>query len=661
MLALKKKFRKQINVKKQSLSIFILLTIMIPPVNTFAQDSELYISRNIQKAYENQTRSITGLPGSNYWQNRANYKINVDFYPKSRLLKGEAEIIYFNNSPDTLKEMYINLFPNFFKKGQVRDEVVAYSDESDGVIIEKITISKAVVDTAKKNKKIVYGPTNLKIILDSFIAPKTQVPINIKWCYNVNKGSHGRTGGVDSTTYFIAYFFPHIAVYDDIDGWDDFHFKGDAEFYNDFGDFDVNITVPGNFVVWATGLLKNPDQVLQKKYLKRFQLSSKSEKIVHIVDSTEALLKDITKPNTRNAWQFKAENVSDFAFATSDHYLWDATSLVVDTTSGERVFINVAYNKDAQDFYKVTDISRRSIEYMSFVFPAVPFPFPQITVFNGLSEMEYPMMVNNWTVFNEELEEFPNKENYLIALTAHEIFHSYFPFYMGINESKYAWMDEGWATFEDYAITNKLISNPSAIRWDPDNYLIYDHAYKEIIGSELDLPMISISKMTKRPTYSVNSYAKPAMFYLLLENLLGKDVFKNTVQEYMQQWNGKHPIPYDFFFTFNEVSGQNLNWLFKPWFFDLGYPDLSIKKVTQQSGEYEIEIEKIGHYPVPINLKITYEDGSNETIQEKVSVWKSGDSTYSITSSSSKKIKKVELGDVIIPDSDLGNNVYFPK
>ncbi len=648
-------------MKKLSISEIVFLITMMLSVNTFAQDSELYISLNFQKAYENQTRSMTGFPGSNYWQNQANYQIDVEFDPKSRLLEGKAKITYFNNSPDTLREMYINLFPNFFKKGQIRDEVVEYSDESDGLTIENLSINKAVVDTAKENEKIIYGPTNLKVILDSMIAPKTQVPINIKWHYIINKGSHGRTGSVDSTTFFIAYFFPHIAVYDDIDGWDDFHFKGDAEFYNDFGDFDVNITVPGNFVVWGTGILQNPDEVLQKKYLKRFQSALTTEKIVHIVDSTEALLKKVTTHNTQNIWKFKAKNVSDFAFATSDHYLWDATSLVVDTTSGKRVFIDVAYNKDAKDFYKVTDIARSSIEYMSFVFPAVPFPFPQITVFNGLSEMEYPMMVNNWTVYNEELEDYPNKENYLIALTAHEIFHSYFPFYMGINESKYAWMDEGWASFEDYAITNKLISNSAATRWDPDNHLLYDNVYKEIIGSELDLPMLSISKMTKRPTYSVNSYAKPAMFYMVLEDMLGKEVFKRTVQEFMRVWNGKHPMPYDFFFIFNKVSGQNLNWLFRPWFFDMGYPDLSIKNVVQQSGEYTIEIEKVGYYPVPVHLKLTYEDESTEIFHRKVSVWKSGSSTCSIKWSDNKKIKRIELGDVTIPDANLMNNIYLFK
>ena len=151
-------------MKKLSISEMVFLITIMLTVNTFAQDSELYISLNFQKAYDNQTRSMTGLPGSNYWQNQANYQIDVEFDPKSRLLKGKAKITYFNNSPDTLREMYINLFPNFFKKGQIRDEVVEYSDESDGLTIENLTINKAVVDTAKENEKIIYGPTNLKVI-----------------------------------------------------------------------------------------------------------------------------------------------------------------------------------------------------------------------------------------------------------------------------------------------------------------------------------------------------------------------------------------------------------------------------------------------------------------------------------------------------------------
>ena len=637
---------------------FSIITIIFH-VNIFTQNLELYHSLNFQKAYKNQTRSTTGLPGSNYWQNKADYQINVEFDPRSRLLKGAAKITYFNNSPDTLREMFINLFPNYYKKGQIRDEVVEYRDESDGLIIEYISINKSTLDTSKNNENIIYGPTNFKIILDSELLPKTQIPIDIKWHYIINEGSHSRTGSVDSSTFFIAYFFPHIAVYDDIDGWDDFHFKGDAEFYNDFGDFDVNITVPNNFLVWGTGSLQNPNEVLQKKYLERFKLASTTEKIIHIIDSTEAKLKNITTQNTRNIWKFKAKNVNDFAFATSNHYLWDATSLIVDSASSKRTFIDVAYNKDAKDFYKVTDIARNSIEYMSFVFPAIPFPFPQITIFNGLSEMEYPMMVNNWTVYNEDMKEYPNKENYLIALTSHEIFHSYFPFYMGINESKYAWMDEGWATFMDYAITNKLISNPSETRWGPNSYFIYDNLYKEIIGSELDLPILNISKMINRPTYSINSYAKPAMFYIMLENLLGKDIFKNTLQEFIKIWNGKHPIPYDFFYTFNEISGQNLNWLFKPWFFEMGYPDLSINNIIKKSGKYNIIIQKIGHYPIPIHLKLTFQDGSTETLYRNVSVWKNGNSTYSIPYSDNKKLKKIELGDRTIPDANPMNNTFL--
>ena len=167
--------------------------------------------------------------------------------------------------------------------------------------------------------------------------------------------------------------------------------------------------------------------------------------------------------------------------------------------------------------------------------------------------------------------------------------------------------------------------------------------------------------MTKRPTYSINSYVKPAVFYMMLRDVLGEEVFKNTIHEYMRRWNGKHPTPYDFFFTMDQVGGQNLTWLFKPWFFEYGYPDLAITNVSQKSGKYVIEIEKIGNYPMPVQLKLTYEDESTEIIQKNASVWKSGEINYSVTGLSSKKIKKVELEDVIIPDADLMNNIYLCK
>jgi hypothetical protein len=646
-------------MKKRILSATIFLIMTLLPAFSQAQNPGLYIPRNIKRAYANANRSMDGTPGVQYWQNKADYKMNIDFNPHSRLLQGEVEIIYFNNSPDTLKDMYIHLYPNYYKKGQIREWAIEPADETDGVTIRKIAVNNSEIDTSFTAEKLIYSGTNVKIILDSFIAPHESTRLTVSWYYTVNQGSHVRTGGVDSTTFFTAYFFPHIAVYDDIDGWHNFNYTGTSEFYNDFGNYDVTISVPQDFVVWATGILDNPKEVLNDKYFQRYEAAKTSDEIIHIIDSSDAKLKNITKRNSSNEWHFSAENVSDFVFATSDHYLWDASSLMVEKDSNHRVLIDAAYDKDSEDFFKVADLARKCIEYMSFEFPAVPFPFPQMTVFNGSAEMEYPMMVNNWSMINNsELDKYPDKDSYLIALTAHEISHSYFPFYMGINEAKYAWMDEGWATFIDYHITKKLYDNGLSPTWGGYEYVISGELYKQFGGSLSDIPLIGDSDFIKTDSYLANSYAKSAYFYLILQDLLGVELFTKTVQEYMKRWNGKHPTPYDFFFTLNQASGEDLNWLIKPWFFEFGYADLAVSKVTGQSGKYSIEIERVGHYPVPINLKLIYEDGTVEILHENVSAWNKDETSYTIVVQSDKTLRTVKLGDVYIPDVDLTNNIY---
>lgn len=642
-------------MKTSKKSVFALQMLVILTVNSLAQNTELFMPHNVREAYKNQTRSMDGTPGQNYWQNRSDYIMDINFEPASRKLTGKAEIVYFNNSPDSIGVLTIQLYPTLFKKGQARDIPVAYIDENDGVTIDEIAVNEVQIDSIGTNKSLAFYKTTLMLSLDSKIAPAGKVKLTIGWHYTVNSGSHIRTGAVDSTTFFIAYFFPHIGVYDDIDGWDPAIYYGLAEFYNDFGDYNVNISVPKNYLVWATGLLQNPQDVLNAKYLQRYQSAFTADEIVHIIDSTEMKRKDITRQDSLNSWSFRAENVPDFAFALSDHYLWDATSIAVDKESGRRVMIDAAYNKTSADFLEIVTIARQTIDFTSNDFPAVPFPYPQMTIFNGLSEMEYPMMVNNRSVYPPGTANSPGQYDYLVRLTAHEVFHSYFPFYMGINEKKYAWMDEGWASFGDYLIGKKV--NPNG-----KNPLvpgvINQQYYNFYMGSQLDIPIIASSWVIKSPIHQGNSYAKAALFYLALQDLLGPDLFRETIREYMKRWHGKHPTPYDFFFTLNEASGQNLNWLIKPWFFEFGYPDLAIKSVSQQSGKCAIEIKRIGNYPVPIHLTLTFADQSTKIVHETVSVWKNNDTAFTVSVAGNERVTTVELGDIIIPDADLSNNSW---
>jgi hypothetical protein len=626
-------------MKKVFISM-LLSAGLVFPANTFARSSGLYIPLNIQKAYQGNTRSLTGKPGTNYWQNRADYSIDVKFDPVTRILKGKETITYYNNSPDTLKELLLHLFPNYFKKGNARDETIDYTDENSGVTIEQMTVNNIHVDISPGSKFLKYKHTNLKLILENPLPPGKNLVLSISWHYTVNKGSHNRTGSVDSSSFFIAYFFPRIAVYDDIHGWNDSLYTGTTEFYNDFGIFEVSIAVPQNFIVWATGSLQNPGEVLTPKYLQRFKSAMSSDDIIHIINATECTGKDITAPNRINTWKFKADNVCDFAFATSNHYLWDAASLVVDKTTRKRVLIDAAYSKDSEDFPHITGIARQAIEFMSFKFPGYPFPYPNETVFQGLADMEYPMMVNDGT--RKDIDA-------AMKLTFHEIFHSYFPFFMGFNETKYAWMDEGLTSMGDYL----FMEYQKKPRYQ---YIYFDYLYKNQIGHDLDIPIFARSDILKSPVYYNNAYSKSATFFLILRDFLGADIFKQTLLEFIKFWNGKHPSPYDLFYFFREVSGQDIEWLIKPWFFEYGYVDLAMKRVSRYDDGYRFVIERKGRYPSPIHVKISYEDGSSEIIHKKASVWKEGKRIYTINKTVSRVIKSVELAGKRYLDADLTNN-----
>jgi hypothetical protein len=595
--------------------------------------------QNFKQAYLNKTRSLDGRSGPNYWQNRADYNIHVDLELGSRIIKGRETIIYHNNSPDILNELLIHLHANIYKKGNAREFDVHFTDETEGVRINTIQINGNEID----RNSIRYIHNDFILNLDNGLQPRSITELYIEWHYRLNRRSHMRTGAVDSSSFFVAYFFPRIAVYDDIDGWNDFKYSGITEFYNDFGNFDVSITVPRHFIVWATGLLQNASAVLKKAYSERYEQAFNTDSIIHIVNAEEAANKHITAKADKNIWKFKADNISDFAFATSDHYLWDATSLVVDQKTARRVLVDVAYNKNSRDFYDVINISRRAIDYMSTKLPGIPFPYPNETVFNGLDEMEYPMMVNDKSFADP---------SYVIKLTSHEISHSYFPFMMGINESKYAWMDEGWASYFDYQICSELDS--------PDKASVYYmEKYKRDATSDMNTPMMTNTQYLKRPVYQYNSYAKPAAFLFVLNDYLGDKLFKEALHEYVNRWQGKHPLPYDFFNTYNDVTGQNLNWLFEPWFFKFGYVDLAIDDVSINDSECTVSITSLGNYPAPVRLNIFYADGTIKTLKKNVSVWRNGDTKFVLTFKSLKPIRSLKLDHYLIPDANMDNNEWI--
>ena len=591
----------------------------------------LPVPYNLKTTYEKGTRNIDGTPGKNYWQNNANYTISIKFDPATRILSGSETITYINNSPDSLKEIIFKLYPNLYKKGSPRLMKINDADASDGMKIEQLSVD----NTEQEVSKLRIDATNMTVRIKP-LASHQQVQFKIKFSYTLNKTSHIRTGQVDEGSFFIAYFFPRIAVYDDIDGWNRNPYLGTQEFYNDFCNFKTSITVPANYLVWATGDLKNCSDVLTEKYCNRIKLAEKNDAIIDIIDTNDVKQGNITT-NTTNTWLFESNNVSDVAVAISNHYVWQSSSLVVDAATGRRTRVDAVFNPVHNDYYFVEADARKTVEAMSYRFPKWPYPYNHETVFDGLDQMEYPMMVND-----NPLE--PRSES--IELTDHEIFHTMFPFYMGINETKYGWMDEGWATIGEWLISPMI-----------DTTIVDEYgmaAVNQTAGTEIDLPVTTLTTQITGTTNFINSYPKPALGYLYAKDMLGDDLFYKGLHNYFRNWNSKHPMPFDFFYSMNTGSGKNLDWFWKRWFFDGGIPDLAIGKVTGK----QIIIESKGEKPVPVDLTILLADGSTEKIHRTAAVWEKGNKTITVSVSSNKAIKKITLGSTYVPDKNKKDNVW---
>jgi hypothetical protein len=616
----------------------LLVLALSGSIKSYAQTT-LPIALNLQETYTKGTRTITGEPGKNYWQNRADYTIKVNFDPKTRVLDGTVSVDYTNNSPDTLNEINFKLYPNIYKKGAIRNMPILPADITDGVQIKKLSIAQK--EQNESQWKI--DGTNMTVSTTP-VMPKQTIHLDISYSYTLNKTSHVRTGQVDTGAFFIAYFFPRIAVYDDIDGWNQNHYRGSEEFYNDFCHFNLSISVPGNYKVWSTGTLKNPDDVYTQKFAKRISDAALSDKVTDIIGVSEARADNVTKNNATNTWNFEADSVTDMAFATSNHYVWQASSLVVDPKTGRRTRVDAVFNPDHKTYFNVINYARKTVETMSYQFPKWPYPYPHETVFDGLDQMEYPMMVND----NPD-----EKTDDDIELTDHEIFHTMFPFYMGVNETKYGWMDEGWATIGEWVISP--IIDPTI----KDTFGVEEYA--KSAGREDDQPIMSLTTQLSGASFFTDSYPKPGMGYLYVRDMLGDALFTKALHNYISLWHGKHPMPYDFFNCINSGAGTNLNWFWKSWFFDNGIPDQGITKVTKNQKQYTVLITNVGTKPVPVDLTVFYKDGSTQAIHQSIACWAKGNKTFTINFTAKKAIDKLVLGGIYDPDSNKADNIWVAK
>jgi len=625
-------------MKKRFLQ-FALIAFVLFAQDTIAQ--ELYMPRNIKKAYENGTRSKDGKPGANYWQNRGKYNMEISVDPKTRLVSGTETIIYENNSKDTLRNLVIRFVNNLHKPSSPRGGEVSNDFLSDGLTITSLKVENEVYKEDAKN----WGTVG-NIKLQKPILPNSKTTINIQWNYPLSKES-GREGQIDETTFFVAYSYPRVSVFDDYNGWDRLPHTDRQEFYNDFNDYVFSVKAPKNYVVYATGDLLNPDEVLQPEFASRLKKSYTTDEILHIANEQEMKSGIVTKQYDWNVWKFEAKNITDVCFGLSDHYLWDASSVVVDKKTNRRASIQAAYNVKGTDFVNSVKNNQYALDWFSNNWPGVPYPFSKMTAFQGFADMEYPMMCNDSEMGDPIFAQL---------VQDHEVAHTYFPFYMGINETRYAFMDEGWATTFEYLIGIAEHGKEAADKFYKEFRVKH---YISDRSSEQDQPIITMSTQVSGAGYGNNSYGKASLSYLALKDMLGDEMFKKALHFYMDTWNGKHPIPWDYFNSFNTAAGKNLNWFFNNWFFTNNYIDIAVKGLS--ADKKTITIENIGGFAIPFDVVITYADKSKTTLHQTPAIWEKNQKTARIILKSAKKIEKIEIDGGIFMDATPENNVLNVK
>ncbi|MGB5988620.1 MAG: M1 family metallopeptidase [Marinifilaceae bacterium] len=612
---------------------FLLIALISFFVQTsFAQ--KLYTSRNYEKAIVNKTRSIDGQAGERYWQNTSTYNIKVKIDPVSGRLKAYQTITYTNNSPYRLSYVCFNVFQNLYKKGSTRIVPIASSDVHHGVEIAKIKVNNKLLKLANIRNE----STLMYLKLDKDIQPGATTIFSMYWTMNIPKKSFIKMCKYNSKSLFIANWFPKLAVYDDIEGWNEYTYNGLSEFYNDYSNYNVEIEVPENYIVQATGELKNAKSVLHPQINKRL---NKAKKVNYNVIITSALDRRITNKGNQ-IWKFKANEVADFAFAISKNRIWQASSVKI-KDSDKRILVDAVYDKKDKHFEQVINIAKETIIYMADEMPGLSYPYSHITLFSGHGKAEYPMIINNAS---------DKKNNRTVYLTTHEIMHSIFPIWVGMSETKYAWFDEGFTLVfaEDLQERLNINANPSSY-WQS----MYEKKYA---SNEREAVLMTPSHYLDPKVYDELSNGKAGMALRLFKDYLGKEEFRSLMRSFIHLWENSHPSPYDFFAYTNDFFNTNMDWFWKKWFFEYAKADLSITEMFYNGYSYTITVENVGGLPLPVELFVEYTDGTTENILNKMDIWKTGNKTLSINHITEKKIKRIILGNAFVPDINKDNN-YF--
>lgn len=538
-------------------------------------------------ATPNDQRTASGAPGKDYWQQRADYKMNIRLDDDTQRIYGDESVTYFNNSPDVLYYIWLQLDQNSTSKTSDSYAIEQMKIEDRVSLNDLVDITpwfdggfklEEVKDAAGKDLRYTVNKTMMRIDLDTPLKPGSSFSFKIKWWYNIN--DRMRIGGRSGYEYFeedknylytIAQFYPRMVVYSDNTGWQHKQFLGAGEFTLNFGNYEVNITVPSDHIVAATGVLQNPKDVLSSEQQKRFEKAKASNTPVIIATQEEAIEREKTRSKALKTWRFKAENVRDFGFASSRKFIWDAQGVDI---NGKRPLAMSYYPKEGNPLWE--QYSTKAVAHTLKVYSkyTIDYPYPvAISVHAKWIGMEYPMICFNGGRPEKDGTYSENTKIGMISVIIHEVGHNFFPMIINSDERQWTWMDEGLNTFMQYMAEKEFDRNYPTRRGPARNIVDYMRGDKSKMS-----PIMTNSESIYQ--FGNNAYGKPATaLNILRETVMGRELFDYAFKEYARRWAFKHPTPEDFFRTMEDASGVDLDWFWRGWFYGTDHCDMHLKEV----------------------------------------------------------------------------------
>ena len=608
----------------------------------------------------NEIRRADGAPGPLYWQQRADYVIKATLDTAARRIDATEQVRYTNRSPDTLRFVWMQVDQNLFRPGSTGSLLFAADSRFGGAGFpggfDILSLTQSPVPVARaagtRRRAPAADPaketplehrvddTMMYVELAEPLAPGATTLLDLAYRFNVPEHGADRMGR-EGSLYEIAQWYPRMAVYDDVHGWNTDQYLGQGEFYLEYGDIDYEVTLPAGFIVAGSGTLQNPEQVLTPTIRARLAAAVRSDTTMAVV-TPEELASGAARPKRDGmlTWRFRAESVRDAVWAASPDFQWDASGW-------DGVLAQAYYRASARDLWQdAAKMSRYSIqEYSTRWFR---YPYPQISAIEGpVSGMEYPMVA---------MEAHSDDAPDLYNVITHEIGHMWFPMTVGSDERRYAWMDEGFNTFmntfseEDY--------------WKRDDRETRRNEIRQV--TSLDQAPSAQPIMTPANRYKSNdnlgslAYVKPSIMLLTLRNkVLGAEVFDTAFREYTRRWAFKHPQPADFFRTIEEVSGRDLAWFWRGFFYTTAALDQSVESVKETpDGTAFISLRSLGAAVMPVELGLVFDDGSSQVVKLPVEIWYGGN-RYVYQFKSGKVIVRAQVNpDGLLPDLVPGNDAW---